>query len=117
MSNWLMNEKIKYILGIEKNLPGYPTKEDFFHIIRYWWFEDMGKEIMTKYKWFQKLNLNSDKTIYFPEKIFDNYFDIEFEEKIQEFIQFSINLGYLKMIKETQKDRFYEWCRHIEQND
>ena len=53
MSNWLMNEKIKYILGIEKNLPGYPTKEDFFHIIRYWWFEDMGKEIMTKYKWFQ----------------------------------------------------------------
>lgn len=113
MNNWLMKEKIKYILGIEKSLPSYPSKEDFFHIIKYWWYEDMGKEIMHKYKWFQKLNLNENH-LYFSYKVFQNYFDKEFNDKIKIFINNQLKEGHIKIIKETQKDIFYEWRGYFE---
>lgn len=111
MNNFLNRTKIKYIIGAEKDLPGYPSVEDLFYLIEKYWYEDNGKSKITKYKFMEDIDLTEDKII-FNKDFLSEYLSEEFEDKINNFIEKQIENKTFKIIRQTKKDTFYEWCRY-----
>jgi hypothetical protein len=112
---FLLNTKIKYILGAEKDLPSYPTKEDLFYLIAFWWYHENGKEKILKYKFMEDIDLEENQII-FTKSVLYNSIDINLHKKVDDFFTEQDIFNNLKIFRETKKEIFYEY-RHIIKDD
>ena len=110
--NFLLNTKIKHILGAEKDLPNYPESEDLFYLIGYWWYHESGKTRIMRYKFMDKINLKDNQIIFTKALLYD-MLDKNYHSEIDLFFDKHIMSNDIKIFKETKKDIFYEWYRHI----
>lgn len=91
--------KIKYIIGTYKDLPDYPSQEDFLYKVKKWYYLDGGKEHIHGYMKIPDIN----KTI-ISNKNIESVLDINDTNRI---IEKMIDLGVIKSHKSTAHTTYY----------
>lgn len=94
------NLKVKYLLGIYKDLPGYPTLEDFYYIVHNWYFNEKGNHFIHEY---QKIPFTSN--VIFSNKMIEE--KIGNLEKTNELIDKLIKDKIILIHKETKFTTYY----------
>lgn len=83
--------KLKYILGIHKDLPGYPTGEDIlFYIIK------------------RHSEREADEIITFTDNFAIKKIGQEYADRIQSSLSQLVIDGYLEVIRETKDSKTYK---------
>lgn len=92
--------KIKYLIGAHKNLPGYPTLEDFYYVVNRWYFLDGGKTFIHDNR-----GLPNDGNVIFSNQNLEELLGKELSTIL---IPKLINDSIIKEYKSTKFTTYYE---------
>jgi hypothetical protein len=92
--------KIKYIIGLYKGLPDYPTEEDLTHLIKKWYYLDGGKDHIHGYMKIEE----TDKVIFSNKHLSSILEDDDLSKsKISQLLESSV----IKEFKKTAHTTYY----------
>lgn len=95
------NLKVKYVLGIFRDLPGYPSLEDFYYLIHKWYFEENGEHFIHEYR-----GIPFQGKIIFPSQILEE--KIGDKTKYNKLLKTLLDEKIIEVSKETKFTTYYE---------
>lgn len=95
------NLKVKYVLGIYEDLPGYPTLEDFYYLMHKWYFDENGEHFIHEYR-----GIPFKGKIIFHSQILEE--KIGNKTKSDKLIKKLLNSKVIEVSKETKYTTYYD---------
>ena len=94
--------KLKYLVGIFRDAPDYPTMEDFEYLIKNWYWNEGGHNFIHTYRGISE----SDGPI-FPDNILKE--KLNGDEKVtKNLLEFLLSVNKIKVNKSTKFTTYYE---------
>ena len=91
--------KIKYIIGTYRDLPGYPSQEDFLYKVNKWYYLDGGKENIHGY-----MKIPDIGKVIISNKTIESILEVKNTEKV---LNDMLSKGVIKNHKSTAHTTYY----------